>query len=289
MSNETEELKNEIARLNIRLAEEERAFNILCNKKREAFFAPLTAPFKALAHKCEEMGYRGKLKKIADMKVAVHIHLYYTDLAPEFVSYLKNLPVAFDLFITTVSGDAAGIRALFSDFPNVSVLTVPNKGRDIGAFLVILNQIDPNAYDVLIKLHSKKSLGRDTDGNKWRKELIYPLLGTKAKATVMLYSFFKRKKLGMYGAKKHLTTLGMEQYRIFFDLCERLGIQPFPFYFKGTMFAIRPTALFPLKNSGLGMDDMTEKMERSDGYLEHALERTFGSLCAKAALTVKGV
>lgn len=289
MSDEILNLKNEIARLNIRLAEEERAFNILCNKKRAAFFAPLAAPFKTFARKIEELGYRGKLKKIADMKVAVHIHLYYTDLAPEFVSYLKNLPVPFDLFVTTVSDDTESIRALFADFPNVTAVTVPNKGRDIGAFLTVINQIDLNAYDVMIKLHSKKSLGRDTDGNKWRKELISPMLSTKAKATVMLYSFFKRKKLGMYGAKKHLTTLGMEQYRIFFDLCERLKIQPYPFYFKGTMFTIRPTALAPLKNSGLSMDDMTERMERSDGYLEHALERTFGSLCAKAALTVKGV
>ena len=289
MSNDIQELESEIARLNIRLAEEERAFNILCNKKRAAFFSPLAAPFKAAAQKLDELAYRGKLKKLNGLRVAVHIHLYYTDLAGEFVSYLKNIPVPFDLFVTTVDEDTAGVRSLFGDFENVSVIRVPNKGRDIGAFLVVLNQIEPDSHDVLIKLHSKKSLGRATDGDKWRKELIYPLLGTKAKATVMLYAFQKRKKLGMYGAKKHLTTLGMEQYRIFFDLCERLKIQPFPYYFKGTMFAVRPSALKPLRESGLSMNDMTEKMERSDGYLEHALERVFGSLCAKAALTVKGV
>ena len=83
----------------------------------------------------------------------------------------------------------------FDCFKNVRVITVPNKGRDIGAFLTVINQIDLNAYDVMIKLHSKKSLGRDTDGNKWRKELIKPMLGSKAKATLMLYAFYKRKKL----------------------------------------------------------------------------------------------
>ncbi|CCZ21464.1 lipopolysaccharide biosynthesis protein [Acetobacter sp. CAG:977] len=289
MSDEISNLKNEIARLNIRLAEEERALIILGNKKRAALFDPLVAPFKAVARMTDELTYRSKIKKVKNMKVAVHIHLFYQDLAPEFVTYLKNIPADFDLFVTTPDTDTDAVGKLFDCFKNVRVITVPNKGRDIGAFLTVINQIDLNAYDVIIKLHSKKSLGRDTDGNKWRKELIKPMLGSKAKATLMLYAFYKRKKLGMYGAKKHLSTLGMEQYRIFFDLCERLKIQPYPFYFKGTMFAIRPSALEPLKNSGLSMDDMTERMERSDGYLEHALERTFGSLCAKAALTVKGV
>ncbi len=289
MQNETEDLKNEIARLNIRLAEQERAMNILCNRKRLAFLAPLALPFKAAGRRIEELAYRSKIKKIQDVRTAVHIHLYYTDLAPEFVRFLNHIPVPFDLYITTVAEDTEAVRALFADFPHVTVIRVPNKGRDIGAFLTVLAQLDLEAYDVLIKLHSKKSLGRDTDGAKWRRELIAPLLGSRAKATLLLYGFKKRKKLGMVGARRHLTTLGMEQYRLFYDLCERLQIQPYPLYFKGTMFAIRPSALEPLKKLGLTMDDMTETMTRSDGYLEHAVERVFGSLCAKSALTVKGI
>lgn len=284
-----QDLKSEIARLNIALAEQSRAMNTVCNRKRGLFLEAVLSPFKALGHKLEEMTYLSKLPKIKGMAVVVHVHLYYIDLAPEFVRYLKNIPVPFDLYITTPHEDAAAIRALFQDFPSVAVVQIPNKGRDIGAFLTVLNKIDLRAYDVMIKIHTKKSLGRDTDGKKWRKELISPLIGTQAKATLLLYGFKKRAKLGMVGARKHLTTLGMEQYRLFFELCQRMEIEPYPYYVKGSMFAIRPIALTRLKELGLTIDDMTETMARSDGYIEHAIERVFGSLCAKEALTVKGV
>ncbi len=32
--------------------------------------------------------------------IAVHLHLYYVDLADEFIAYLKNIPYAFDIFIS---------------------------------------------------------------------------------------------------------------------------------------------------------------------------------------------
>ena len=48
-------------------------------------------------------------------KLAVFLHLYHENLTPEFQRYLRNIPFAFDLFITTDSpallGSAEAITA----------------------------------------------------------------------------------------------------------------------------------------------------------------------------------
>ena len=35
-------------------------------------------------------------------KLAVVLHIYYTDLTNEFVNYLKNIPFNFDLYVSII-------------------------------------------------------------------------------------------------------------------------------------------------------------------------------------------
>ena len=56
------------------------------------------------------LNHKKHLKEIANLKVAVHLHLYYIDLLDEFIENLKNIPINFDLYITLVDHDASDIK-----------------------------------------------------------------------------------------------------------------------------------------------------------------------------------
>lgn len=73
--------------------------------------------------------------------VAVHVHLYYTDMLGEFTSRLAAMPCAFDLFVSVPQhADCAGLgTALREALPRagqVVVEPVPNRGRDIAPLIV---------------------------------------------------------------------------------------------------------------------------------------------------------
>ena len=45
------------------------------------------------------------------ISIAVHLHLYYEDLLPEFVRFLSNIPLPFDLYVSCrIGANKAKIR-----------------------------------------------------------------------------------------------------------------------------------------------------------------------------------
>ena len=68
-------------------------------------------------------------------KLAVHLHLYYTEQLPEILKYLRNLnKIEYDLFVTIVKDDQNVITQLKTFNPQAKIWVVENRGYDIGPF-----------------------------------------------------------------------------------------------------------------------------------------------------------
>ena len=123
-----------------------------------------------------------------NIDICVALHLYYTDLWPEFSAYLDNIKTDFDLYVTMCEGsiDYKNLikqkELILKKYPRAKIFIIDNRGLDIGGFLYVLKYlIDKGSkYDYFLKIHSKKSLHTSTEivGNKWRKELLVSLLGS---------------------------------------------------------------------------------------------------------------
>ena len=123
------------------------------------------------------------LRQYQKLRIAVHLHIFYTDLISEFVEYMGNIPIPFDLFISipeTISVNEQKVRTQFKALANVLTIVIertPNRGRDIAPILCTFGQV-LQGYDVLLHLHTKKT-PHDSNKEGWRRYILEHLLGSK--------------------------------------------------------------------------------------------------------------
>ena len=242
--------------------------------------------------------------KIRGMKKsAVILHLYYTDLANEFIKTLRRFTTPFDLFVTVCQKDG-NVERLMKAFPHAKILVVPNRGRDVGPFVEVLNQMDLTQYEVVFKIHSKKVCLKNDDGKRnniikimfnlpdgdaWRKELVSSFMGSAPIITRVLYLFRQYPRIGMVGGWKFHKSHGPLNPKEFFRLCYLWGLPHHYEFFAGTMFAIRASALAVLKDKHLTMADFPKEHGKMDGKLEDLVASVFGALCLAQNLSIKEV
>ena len=131
--------------------------------------------------------------------VAVQAHIFYEDLIFEIINKTNNIPVKFDLLISTVSNEIKGniIKNYikYSKANKYEIILIKNMGRDI---LPLLIQLKNNfkRYKYICHIHSKKSLSSPEIGIKWRNYLYNNLLGNKEIIEEILSDFENMDKLG---------------------------------------------------------------------------------------------
>ncbi|MGT2784727.1 rhamnan synthesis F family protein [Streptococcus merionis] len=112
-----------------------------------------------------------------DTKVAVHLHVFYTDLLTEFLEEFKAFKFSYDLFITTDNEDKKiEIEAIIADYKmSAQIFVTGTVGRDVLPMLKLKKQL--SQYDIIGHFHTKKSKEADFwAGESWRKELIQMLV-----------------------------------------------------------------------------------------------------------------
>ena len=112
-------------------------------------------------------------------RIAVVIHVYYEDLWPELSDAIANIEEVFDLFVTVTESCSEEFREkLAKTWPFAYVLIVKNFGRDILPFLSLVRTQILFRYELVCKLHTKRSHWHE-DGENWRKDLIGGVLASR--------------------------------------------------------------------------------------------------------------
>lgn len=237
----------------------------------------------------EDIG--GEVRKEA--RIAVVCHLYYAELWFEIADYIRNIPEAFDLFVTIPVGAPAGCRAILAlkeAFPNAHVYRVENRGRDVWPFIQLLRANILQEYELILKLHSKRSIHRQ-DGEQMRHELLAGLAGGRERIEAILRRFADSPQVGLIGVDGFVAPVrehwgsnvaGVKK------LAARLGAVDISCssFVVGTMFWARGKALEAVLRLGLEREDFPSEKGQLDGEMQHAVERVLGLAVENAGYEV---
>ena len=226
------------------------------------------------------------------LRVVAVVHMFYPEMAEELLDRLDHLPGGYHLVATTSDEvKRAEIEHILRSRGRQGEVRVvaENRGRDMAAFFVDCRDVlESDEYDLVIKLHTKKSpQDGPTIGPLFRRHLLENLLSSPGYASNVLRLFQQHRSLGMvFPPIYHIgyPTLGhawFGQKGAAQREARRLGITvPFddttPLAAYGSMFVARPQALRVLLEAGYTHADFPDEAEYADGSLSHVLERLVG-------------
>ena len=235
-----------------------------------------------------------KFKKLNE--ICVVFHIYYEDIADDIITeYLDPIAGKIDMFVTThESVSMTTIARIRRKFPNLYMMMSENRGRDIRPFLKIYPLLVEFGYETACKIHTKKTEYRN-DGGAIRKGLLDALLKTDVEGLVREFS--RDEKLGMIVPQGSLMNLSKRQRHIsnryWLDkLLPKIGradlIGAYDFDFSaGSMFWFRVESLKRLLDKELIDPEQFEvEAGRTDGCLQHAIERVMGLLVKESGFNV---
>ena len=237
---------------------------------------------------------------------AVVIHAFYPELLPSLLNALRHLTSPFDLVVTNASGAQLDLADLPPACRSHQVYPVQNRGRDIFPLVQLLSAGVLDPYDLVLKLHTKRSAWRDEydtksrrgtveaellgGGAAWRDELVAGLLGSSdAHVWNVLKRFQEDDRLGLLTAPGSLLGIDFWGYNLDLatQLCERVGIRLRPsdlVFAAGSMYWVRASGLRRLRILRLSAADFPDEAGQTDGTTAHAVERLLGLLLVDQGL-----
>ncbi|KAA1002562.1 hypothetical protein FVF58_37185 [Paraburkholderia panacisoli] len=227
-------------------------------------------------------------------RIAVVVHLYYEDLWPEICAALGAIEESFDLFVSVQSAASERIvNDIKSFYPLAKVLRFENRGRDVLPFVALINSGVLFNYELVCKVHTKRSLHRE-DGDQWRNSLLVGVLGSNAHAERIARAFDTDPDLGVVVAQGQIYGSRQEHWvdnrsRVI-ELGGRIGLDEvasgttFP---GGSMFWIRPFLLRSIAGLALTPNDFEPEPLGIDGTTGHAVERLIGLVCRDAGMRIE--
>ncbi len=217
-------------------------------------------------------------------KVAIQIHLFYSDMIEIFHEYLKNVDFAYDLLISTPNeADARFIRnyiaANFATGQKAIVRVTPNRGRDIAPLLLGFSDVI-SRYDYICHLHSKRSPHAGF-GEKWLTWVLSSLFGAPWISSAVLAhmdanphcavmfpdNYFEIKKFAGWGGNEARLLALLQRWGI-----KRTSLPTFANFAAGSMAWFRGEFLTELA-AKFSLEDFEEEANQEEGTLAHVLER----------------
>jgi lipopolysaccharide biosynthesis protein/GT2 family glycosyltransferase/glycosyltransferase involved in cell wall biosynthesis len=237
--------------------------------------APATVPLAVPARQAN----RPRAEVIAT-RIAVVLHAFHRDVLVSCLDHLAHIREPFDLIVTTPwpDGDRDAL-AILDRYPEARLVHVPNRGRDVGAFLSVWPLV--RGYELCLKLHTKKGTTQFAD--LWRALCLKPLVGSAAIVDTLINAFDSNERLALAGPsllyKSGRRLIGgngewLRRLDAMIGHPARSADAAWGF-FAGTMFWFRPRLMSALD----ALTELPFEPERGleDGGIEHAVERLFGS------------
>ena len=237
------------------------------------------------------------------MKILCIVHVFYPEFWPELADCVRNIDEPFDLVVTYVDGTKGIPEMVRRDFPQARPLLCENRGFDVWPFLKALRSVDLSAYDLIVKLHTKRDVKanhellfnhRNYYGARWRNYLLGfmrrpadwaatkarfadPGVGMVADARVIL-----RKDDVPWKTPRATSVQAVE-------FVERLYGRPVgdSQFVAGTMFAARPAVFGRLLARGWTVDDFCASVRDGTEQTAHLLERVMGAVVTAEGLRIE--
>jgi rhamnosyltransferase len=226
-------------------------------------------------------------RRIENKKIAVIVHLFYTDLIYECLAYLDNVPKFIDIIVTTSKKEITEIvQKYFNEKRKIEIRLVENRGRDVAALFVHCKDIIQK-YDYLCFTHDKKESGILTKigAASFRFLLWENTLASEHYIKNIIYKFDSEPRLGFLNVPYPLlepanlsnswwdhNTFSIAK-KMFKDLKLNFNLSSdIPVLAVGTAFWCKTKILKPLLNFSI-KDFPKEPLPKST--ISHALERIF--------------
>lgn len=228
-------------------------------------------------------------------RIAVCLHMFYPEMWPTLRSALEVIPEPWDLYVSVPEfACTRTLTKIADEHPAIRFLPCVNRGRDVLPFLRWLELGIFNRYDVVCKLHSKRS-PHMSSGAQWLSQALQSLLKNSHNVATILEKFRGAPDVGLIGPRALRIDTGHPTYRggnlRTLEVMARRAALPkaklsCPF-FAGTMFWFRPSALTGLLDLKLNEEMFPIEMAQTDGTPAHALERLIWPLVEKAGFKVE--
>lgn len=218
--------------------------------------------------------------------VAVHLHLYYTDMAGYFVRYLAMIPQEFDLFISLpIATRTDYYRDYFKkELPNVrqvEVVHTPNRGRDIAPFIVTFGK-KLMKYDWICHIHSKRSPHAAQQLAGWLDYIMEHLFGSPEQLKYIFNLLEQSDRIVFppaYGLLDYDDSGWGRNYLLmqnYISTHPALNLKSLPRFIEfshGSMLWARGPAMGGFLDLPITYDDFPAEPISSDSTLAHVLER----------------
>lgn len=235
-------------------------------------------------------------------KIAVILHIYYTDLVERMAEYCANFPENTDFFITTIKEDTEEcINKVFSE---KGLHFTCKRRKNIGVAMTSLwityaDIISKGEYEYMCYFHDKKSPYKSNfgqfamQGDQFAERCYQNLFGSKEVVKNIINLFEDNKKMGVLGAPIPYNGCyflapfygwkgNYEKTKFLADKLDlHVNIDPniMPVAPYGDMFWFRSKALKKAIDHNLTFDDFDEPY-KPDFTIMHAFERIYG-FCAQ--------
>ena len=219
--------------------------------------------------------------------ISVHIHVFYIDLLADIIKKVNNIPVPFDLYITTNNlkkkmyiNDYLKIHSNASKY---EIMITPNKGRDIIPMIIQLKDII-RKYKYICHIHTKKHKNKKSLGIYWRIYLYKNLIGTKDVISRILSDFENHNQLALifpeplysiineiyYNSPLNIKHLNHLIHLLFPE--KRYKITKVLNFPSGNMFWAKTSAIYQIFDEKI-IKSVPKEKGQIDGTILHAIER----------------
>lgn len=213
------------------------------------------------------------------------VHIFYPELWPELKRCLLNISGCFDLYITLVKENKKVFSDILDVFPDAKIEVIDNRGYDIGPFLYVINKIEINKYDFIVKLHTKRNVPDSfTLKGEWAGGALFRKMALEFCSSSERWKSSLAKmndiSAGMVGSPLCIIDKRFDytsDYALVYRIMEKIGLNwnGTGEYVVGTMFVVRASLLEPLRGKFTLEDFEVPDRRKGDG-LPHAIERVLG-------------